>query len=66
MKKLHSIEKGYKIYTFTALSDIALSFGTSKFIGLNIYAEESARFRGALLTLKAGVGYYNEELGKVK
>lgn len=39
------------MYTFTTLSVIALSFGTSKFIGLNICAEESARFRGALLTL---------------
>ncbi|WP_342480021.1 hypothetical protein NST07_20440 [Paenibacillus sp. FSL L8-0340] len=39
------------MYTFTALNDPKLRYGTSNFISLNIYEEESAQFRGALLTL---------------
>ncbi|MEK5450981.1 hypothetical protein [Paenibacillus sp. FSL R7-0331] len=39
------------MYTFAAIIDSKLRFGTSNFITLNIYEEESARFRGALLAL---------------
>ncbi|MNC38023.1 hypothetical protein D3C75_866120 [compost metagenome] len=39
------------MYTFAAITEPKLRFGTSNLISLNIYGEESARFRGALLSL---------------